>query len=151
MGNRTMKEASVERVQQRTQPKKQFVNLCLKIRIWLYSLKKFGIECLLIRKQPFLESSNTLRLDCTPRRKSWLWPPVVVKRLLRCVKVVARCRTSPAQLMLPVFTGDRILVSLVLDAFTFTTDHGSLLLQHLELLTHLGNLLAQRNDAFGKM
>lgn len=72
---------------------------------------------------------------------------MVVERLPRCVKVVARSRTSPVQLMLPVFTGDRILVTLVLDAFTFTPDPGSLLLQHLEHLTHTGDLLAQQNEA----
>ena len=43
-------------------------------------------------------------------------PPVVVTRLPRYVKADTCSRTSPAQLMLPVFAGDRILISLVLDA-----------------------------------
>ena len=45
-------------------------------------------------------------------------PPVVVIRLTRYVKADTCTRTSPTQLMLPVFAGDRILISLVLDALT---------------------------------
>ena len=43
-------------------------------------------------------------------------PPVVVIRLPRYVKADTCSRTTPTQLMLPVFAGDRILISLVLDA-----------------------------------
>ena len=43
-------------------------------------------------------------------------PPVVVIRLPRYVKADTCSRTSSTQLMLPVFAGDRILISLVLDA-----------------------------------
>ena len=47
-------------------------------------------------------------------------PPVVVIRLLRYVKVVTCSRTSPPQVMSPVFAWDRILTCLVLDAFTLS-------------------------------
>ena len=42
-------------------------------------------------------------------------PPVMVIRLLRYLKADTCSRISPTQLMLPVFAGDRILISLVLD------------------------------------
>ena len=47
-------------------------------------------------------------------------PPVVVIRLPRHVKAVTRSRLSPAQLMVPVFAGHRILISLVLAALTLS-------------------------------
>ena len=46
--------------------------------------------------------------------------PVVVIRLPRYVKAVTHLRIFHAQLMLPVFARDRILISLVLVAFTFS-------------------------------
>ena len=48
---------------------------------------------------------------------SSLVPPVVVIRLPMYVKAETCSRISPTQLMLPVFAGDRMLISLVLDAF----------------------------------
>ena len=74
-------------------------------------------------------------------------PPVVAIRLPRYVKAVILSRLSPPQLMVPVFAGDRILISLVLAAFTLG---GSLFLQRLELLSHVSDLLAQQNHVIAK-
>ena len=53
-------------------------------------------------------------------------PPEVVIRLPRYVKADTCSRTSPTQLKLPVFAGDRILISLVIGRVNLETDPGSL-------------------------
>ena len=81
----------------------------LKILIFVHSEIKFDLHM-------GLEMENATCAYLHLASTSSSVPPVVVIRLPRYVKADTCSRTTPTQLMLPVFAGDRILISLVLDA-----------------------------------
>ena len=81
----------------------------LKILIFVHSEIKFDLHM-------GLEMENATCAYLHLASTSSSVPSVVVIRLPRYVKTNTCSRTTPTQLMLPVFARDRILISLVLDA-----------------------------------
>lgn len=77
----------------------------------------------------------------TPGLNIFLGAAVVVKRLPSYVKSVTRSMTSLPQVMPPMFSGYRFLISLILDAFTLSQT----MVACFRSPSHVCDLLAQQN------
>lgn len=83
----------------------------------------------------------------TPGLNIFLGAAVVVKRLPRYVKSVTRSMTSLPQVMPPMFSGYRFLISLILDAFTLSQT----MVACFRSPSHVCDLLAQQNQIVGEV
>lgn len=83
----------------------------------------------------------------TPGLNIFLGAAVVVKWLPRYVKSVTRSMTSLPQVMPPMFSGYRFLISLILDAFTLSQT----MVACFRSPSHVCDLLAQQNQIVGEV
>ena len=110
----------------------------LKILIFVRSEMKFDLH-----KGLKMENATCAFLHLASTSSSVL--PVVVIRLPRYVKADTCSRTSPTQMMLPVFAGDRF------GCVNLETNPSGLFYQRHELLSHVGDLLTQQNHIISEV